>query len=338
MAQNDPADSGLGNAALQRIAAFLLILAAVFLATAVVFGVFFLTQRQELALARGEVAALTDAREQLLLEQASDRAPFPHTVPALSFVLNPALGDATYMAASDSSYPVNRLGLRGGPIPPKPAGVERLVLVGDSLFFGWKLTEEDRLASVLSELLDRHLPAASRRLEIVTVALPGWNTVDQDTFLRYHLGRLNPDYIVWSLIRNDLFDTPGVVPPGVLASWNSPQAQAQVPFQLRSPERHLDLPLPTLLLRWQENLKRIQRFAAEHNIETTVLWWREKQRAVLDDLVEDTGFAGPVLYIPGRYRYDEGKWCVAPPDCHPTRWANERIAIALVVAVAAGDV
>ncbi|MEM9317308.1 MAG: SGNH/GDSL hydrolase family protein, partial [Pseudomonadota bacterium] len=292
-------------------------------------GFFLLRERKELALARGEVAALNDAREQLLLESASDRAPFPHTVPSLSYVLNPALKKATYMAGADSTYPVNRLGLRGGPVPPKSAGTKRIVLVGDSLFFGWKLADEDRLEVVLTDLLERHLPEASRQLEIVTAAIPGWNTRDQDSFLRYHLGRLSPDYIVWSLIRNDLFDTPGVVPPGVLASWDSPQAKVPVPYQLRSPERHLDLPLPSLLLRWQRNLKRIERFADDYGIATTVLWWRDKQRAVLDDLLQDTGFGGPVLYIPGRYRYDEVNWCVAPPDCHPTRWANDRIAVAL---------
>ncbi len=329
MAPDNAADSGLGSASLQRIAAFLLTLTAIFLATSVVLGVFLLRERLELALLRGEVAALNDAREQLLLEQASDRAPYPHTVPALSFVLNPALPSATYMAAANSSYPVNRLGLRGAPISPKPAGTTRIVLVGDSLFFGWKLAEEDRLASVLTELLERHLPETASRIEVVTAAIPGWNTTDQDTFLRYHLGRINPDYIVWSLIRNDLFDTPGVVPPGVLASWDAPQATMPVPFQLRSPERHLDLPLPSLQERWQQNLKRIERFAREHDVTTSVLWWREKQRAVLDDLLEDTGYSGPVLHIPGRYRYDEASWCVAPPDCHPTRWANERIAVAL---------
>jgi len=326
---DDAVQDDLESASLRRVAALLLSLTAIFLTTTLVLAVFLLRERQELAVARGEVAAFRDAREQLLLEQPSDRAPYPHTVPSLSFVLNPALESATFKSGADLPYPVNRLGLRGPAITRKAGGTTRVVLVGDSLFFGWKLSEEDKLAAVLSQLIARKVPEASGRTEILTVALPGWNTRDQEAFLRSHLGRLAPDYIVWSLIRNDLFDTPGVVPPGLLASWNSPQARLPVPFQLRSPERHLDLPLPSLLARWRDSLLRIDRFAGEHGIPTTLLWWREKQRAVFDDLQAATAYAGPVLHIPGQYRYDEGNWCVEAPDCHPTRWANERIAVAL---------
>jgi hypothetical protein len=327
--QDATTSGGLERASLQRIAAFFLTLTATFAATSLVLAIFLLRERQELALARGELAAIEDAQAQLLLEEAGDRAPYPHAAPGVSYVLNPALKSASFKAENHPPYPVNRLGLRGGEIRAKPAGTRRVLLVGDSLFFGWKLAEADKLATVLDGLLRRVLPDASRHVEILTVAMPGWNTLDQDAFLRNHLGRLEPDHVVWSLIRNDLFDTPGVVPPGLLASWHSPQARLPVPFQLRSPERHLDLPLPSLTARWQDNLLRIRRFSEEHDVATTLLWWREKQRPILDDLLQRTAYDGPVIHVPGRYRYDEEHWCVAAPDCHPTRWANERLAVAL---------
>ena len=329
MEHEEATGEGLGRDSLQRIAAFLLTLTAAFATTSLVLAIFLLRERDELALARGELAAFEDAREQLLLEGSGDRAPYPHTAPGVSYVLNPALKTASFKAETHPPYPVNRLGLRGGEIRGKAPGTQRVLLVGDSLFFGWKLAEADKLATVLGALLQRHLPDASRRTEIVTIAMPGWNTRDQDAFLRNHLGRLDPDHIVWSLIRNDLFDTAGVVPPGLLASWHSPQARLPVPFQLRSPERHLDLPVPGLTARWQDNLLRIRRFSDDHDVATTLLWWREKQRPILDDLLRRTAYAGPVVHVPGRYRYDEAHWCVEAPDCHPTRWANERLAIAL---------
>lgn len=328
--EHDGATGGeLGRDSLQRIAAFLLTLTAIFAAASLVLAIFLLRERDELALARGELAAFEDAREQFLLEGSGDRAPYPHTAPGVSYVLNPALKTARFKAEAHPPYPVNRLGLRGKDIGAKAQGTQRVLLVGDSLFFGWKLREADKLASVLDRLLQQHLPDTARHTEILTIAMPGWNTIDQDAFLRNHLGRLEPDHIVWSLIRNDLFDTPGVVPPGLLASWHSPQARLPVPFQLRSPERHLDLPVPSLTTRWQDNLLRIRRFSQDHDIGTTLVWWREKQRPILDDLLRRTAYAGTVVHVPGRYRYDEEHWCVAAPDCHPTRWANERLAIAL---------
>ena len=92
----------------------------------------------------------------------------------------------------------------------------------------------------------------------------------------------------------------------------------------------MDAPAPSILSRWHDNLQRIATFAKEYKLPISLLWWRSQQRLLLDYLLETATYDLPVVYIPGLYRYDEDNWCVAFPDCHPTPWANARLAIGLL--------
>ena len=81
--------------------------------------------------------------------------------------------------------------------------------------------------------------------------------------------------------------------------------------------------------RWLSNLRRIDTFGREHAIPISLLWWRDRQRLLFDYVTAQTDVTLPVAFIPGQFRYDEKNWCVEYPDCHPTLWANERLAIGL---------
>lgn len=326
-ATQDPAE-GLSRASLQRLTSFLLVVAAALLTAVIALSLYILWDKRELAELKGSLLAQRQLQEELLANQDSDNAPYPHLVPGISYVLNPAMQQATWKTGEHQPYHINRIGLRGREIQAKPNGVKRIALVGDSVLFGWKLSDEDRLENLLQNLVDNRLGAG--KYEFVTIAIPGWNIIDQERFLRSHLARLNPDYIVWSIIRNDLLDSGGVIPPGMLAAWNSPHKELEQPFQFLPPALLRDAPAPEILSRWQTNLRVISEFSGEHHIPTSLLWWRARHRATLDYAMAGAGIELPVLYVPGQYRYDDGNWCVAFPDCHPTRWANERLAIAVL--------
>ena len=313
-------------ASLRRISLFLLVLCAVLFAMVVSLLGYVYVERGAIARLQGSLLAETALQRQLLEGTDRDRVVFPHIEPTLGFVLNPAIADATWRAFEGSSYRVNSLGLRGPEITTKPPGTKRILLVGDSVFFGWRLPSNDMLESRLQALLDARAPDGS--FEVITIALPGWNTMDQDAFLRSHLARLDPDFVVWSLLRNDLIDTPAAVPPGMLLGWASPQKTLQQPVQFSGDA--LSYPAPALLERWQANLERISAFRAEFDVPVSILWWREKDRALIDTVLEANDTRLPVIHLPGAFRFDRKNWCIAKDDCHPTRWANDRLALAVM--------
>ena len=310
-------------ASLRRISLFLLVLSAVLFATVVALLGYLYIERGAIVRLKGSLLAETALQKQLLEGSDRDRAVYPHIEPTLGFVLNPAMAHATWRAFEDTSYRVNSLGLRGREITTKPPGTKRILLVGDSVFFGWRLPADDMLDSRLQALLDAKAPDAS--FEVIAIALPGWNTIDQDAFLRSHLARLDPDFIVWSLLRNDLIDTAAAVPPGILLGWASPQKTLQQPVRFSGDA--LSYPAPALLERWQANLGRISALQAEIDVPVRILWWRETDRALIDTVMEANEIGLPVIHLPGALRFDRRNWCIATDDCHPTRWANDRLAL-----------
>lgn len=327
-APTDEPRETLSRASLLRISAALLVATATLLAVALSLAAYIIWDKHQMASLKGSLLAQQQLQQALLAGQASDHATFPHLDPGISFVLNPGMDQVTWHTRPDVPYRVNRIGLRGPDIAATASGVTRIALVGDSVLFGWKLREKEMLASLLQDITDRRLGVG--KYEFVTIALPGWNTVDQDRFLRSHLGRIDPDYIIWSIIRNDLLDSAGVVPPGVLMSWNSPHKAQQQPFQFLPPADLRDSPAPAIMQRWLSNLRRIDTFGREHAIPISLLWWRDRQRPLFDYVRSQLAVDLPVVFLPGHFRYDEDNWCVDYPDCHPTRWANERLALGLL--------
>ena len=311
---------------LHQISLFFMVLSAVLFTVLVALLGYFYLQRIDISRLQGSLLAETALQQRLMAETDQDHAVYPHVDPSLSFVLNPALATATWVAAEGASYRVNSFGLRGAEITAKKPDTKRVILVGDSVLFGWRLVASDMLESRLQALLDSR--TARGRFEVVTIALPGWNTLDQDAFLRSHLAILDADYIVWSLLRNDILDTAAAVPPGVLLGWASPQKALQQPVHFSGDA--LSFPAPTLLERWKSNLDRIAVFSSEFEAPVSVLWWRETDRALIDTVMQANKFTLPVIHIPAALRFDRENWCVAADDCHPTRWANDRLALAVM--------
>jgi lysophospholipase L1-like esterase len=97
---------------------------------------------------------------------------------------------------------LNGLGLRGREVEePKPAGVRRVLVLGDSFAFGVGVDE----AHVFSSALDRRLNAALPGVhEVVNLGVAGYST-DQELLLLQRLGpRLSPDLLVLVVCDNDL--------------------------------------------------------------------------------------------------------------------------------------
>lgn len=91
---------------------------------------------------------------------------------------------------------------------PKPAGLVRVVLLGDSFVFGSGVRADERLGVQLER--DLAAGAGGRRVEVLHVGIDSWNVLAECAFVRRQLALLQPDLVVQFTVHNDISDTPGV--------------------------------------------------------------------------------------------------------------------------------
>ncbi len=85
----------------------------------------------------------------------------------------------------------------------KPDGVYRILVVGDSVAFGWGIAERDSFPRVL----ERMLTASSFRgghVEVVNAGHPGWGVVEYYNFLKEAGLAFDPDLVVVTFVNNDM--------------------------------------------------------------------------------------------------------------------------------------
>ena len=92
----------------------------------------------------------------------------------------------------------NSLGMRDDePRMPKPAGVFRILCLGDSMTFGQGVAQDRIWPALLRSLM------AGPRLDFVAAGVGGWNTVEEERFLAGNIERLAPDLVVLLYVTND---------------------------------------------------------------------------------------------------------------------------------------
>ncbi|HXV13953.1 MAG TPA: SGNH/GDSL hydrolase family protein, partial [Candidatus Krumholzibacteria bacterium] len=101
----------------------------------------------------------------------------------------------------DVEVSVNERGFRGPVIPyPKPSGVARVVYLGDSVTFGYRVARwEDTYPFLLDALLDDSLS-----VETVNLAVEGYSQWQQAILLADEGDRYQPDLVVIGFVLNDV--------------------------------------------------------------------------------------------------------------------------------------
>lgn len=95
--------------------------------------------------------------------------------------------------------------LRNRPVEvPKPGDVFRVLVLGDSVPFGWGVGEDDPFPRRLEVLLQREPRADGRRYEVVNAGSPGWGLAEEFTWLRDHGLAFAPDVVLHCVINNDI--------------------------------------------------------------------------------------------------------------------------------------
>lgn len=95
----------------------------------------------------------------------------------------------------------NEAGLRDDPISPKADGEWRVLVLGDSIAFGWGVEQEKTFSSVLQRLLAEEL---HRPVRVINTGVCSYNTVMELAWLREHGYALQPDLILLVYVTNDV--------------------------------------------------------------------------------------------------------------------------------------
>jgi len=122
----------------------------------------------------------------------------------------------------------NSLGCRGPEVAPeKPAGVFRIVLLGDSVAFGWGVNDEVTFARRLETEWNAASPA--RRLEVINTAHPMYDTNQEEAALREVGLPLQPDLVLLVYVVNDVEPTRDVVEELLTGKPPHPEEEVVVP-------------------------------------------------------------------------------------------------------------
>jgi len=100
--------------------------------------------------------------------------------------------------------PINSDGMRGPEYAvPKPAGVFRIVMIGDSICFGFEVGPAETLAARLEEYLNRYYGRGERRFEVLNLGVTGYNITQVVHNLRARGLEYDPDLILYAYALND---------------------------------------------------------------------------------------------------------------------------------------
>ncbi len=150
------------------------------------------------------------------------------------YVLRPRV-ETTFLG---TAVRVNSLGFRGAEVAPVPEpGVRRVLILGDSVAFGFGVDEDAMLSSAVA----RHLgEAGGGRYEVINAGIPGADLLASVRLLETSGLALGPQAAVLAVSLNDYDPTPALNPLGILTR-NRPGTDAS---------GVLDRSEIALLLRW----------------------------------------------------------------------------------------
>ena len=101
---------------------------------------------------------------------------------------------------------INSAGLRSPEIAvPKPTGVKRVLVLGDSVAFGWGVPVEQIFSRRLENALQQELACP---VEVVNAGVTGYATVDEADYFTHEGLAVEPDVVLVYYIENDNVSNP----------------------------------------------------------------------------------------------------------------------------------
>jgi len=239
----------------------------------------------------------------------------------------------------------NNAGMRSTiPYVPKKGDTYRIICLGDSLVYGFGGKEDDRFGNQMAEILKGlNVTADGKKIEVLSVGLPGWNAVNAASYLSSRISEYDPDLVIALMVENDLDDSLGVLGIGQLTTGFSPQHRsygsgvftADWPMALLKHKRAYNVLLfdlcPESRTRWEEAFgawKRLETLLNERGGKMifSVLYqppFRASEppfRELCEYYYEQNGLSSPFIFTDF---FGEA----LPHDPHPSRKGHHVIAV-----------
>jgi lysophospholipase L1-like esterase len=124
---------------------------------------------------------------------------------SLGFRLKP--NQSAYTA--DKAFRTNSMGIRGPERTwRKPPGVRRILILGDSIAFGYGVRYEDTFANRLENLLNQS--KGRYQYEVINAGVPSYNTTQEVTYFLEEGILFEPDLVVLAFYWNDIHNKKNV--------------------------------------------------------------------------------------------------------------------------------
>ena len=142
-----------------------------------------------------------------VLISVGEQAKFPRRVVGTDFGVRVNQPDSTYRHKSADGtfwFTINSKGLRADREYPyeKPAGVKRIVSLGDSFTAGYEVQGDETFSSVL----EASLRERGVNVEVLNAGVSGYSNAEALVYLEREMSRYDPDLVLLSFYANDLVD------------------------------------------------------------------------------------------------------------------------------------
>jgi len=125
-----------------------------------------------------------------------------NAIPVNDKILNYRLQPNSVSFTGDITYRLNSNGYRDIERSYKKAiNSYRILVIGDSVAYGYKVKFEDIFSRKLQAMLDKYY--SDRKIEALNLAIPGTNTLQEGDLLRNEGSRYNPDMTIILFVLND---------------------------------------------------------------------------------------------------------------------------------------
>ncbi len=267
---------------------------------------------------RSTLEHLSPQDRQELVEQLIEQSPglyrWAYFAPRIGYTLVPGKEHQAF----GTPVVANELGYRTGS-PEKAPGTLRIVFVGDSWTFGMGV---ERLASYpeqVARLANDHAGIDSP-VEAWTLALPGYNTLNELAALWYFFDELEPDIVVLCLSGNDNHSTLSVLPNGSTAGQGLELDFYGDPVQLYYRGRWLDS--HRYRERWARNFREIAATEAKlesRGVPLLLFFLARWQPFEAHAHVQSAGLTSPYVVAPRsltRGRWTNRRWGHGTPEAN----------------------
>ncbi|MCA9320456.1 MAG: hypothetical protein KDB53_06965, partial [Planctomycetes bacterium] len=126
-----------------------------------------------------------------------------------------------------ADYETTALGLRRRIGPEPEAGAPSILVLGDSVAFGWGLADDQTLAQRLEAELARATEEGGPRPWVRTAATPGWTVANERQWLLDNWNDVEPDIVIQVVVGNDLDDSFSVLENGLRSVDHDPAVGAE---------------------------------------------------------------------------------------------------------------